>query len=122
MMTAAIAPPVHAWPKALLKAMIRLVLRVLYRVEVHGLEHARAAQSHAVIAANHASFLDALVLGTFLTETPIFAIDTFVYLEDRRREIGLASRLLALVRGTFARPRAQQSASAEAEPLATPAS
>jgi len=78
MMTAAIAPPVHAWPKALLKTMIRLVLRVLYRVEVHGLEHARAAQSHAVIAANHASFLDALVLGAFLPGAPIFAIDTFI--------------------------------------------
>src|SRR5687768_909133 len=58
--------------------MIRLVLRVLYRVEVHGLEHARAAQSHAVIAANHASFLDALVLGAFLPGAPIFAIDTFI--------------------------------------------
>jgi acyl-[acyl-carrier-protein]-phospholipid O-acyltransferase/long-chain-fatty-acid--[acyl-carrier-protein] ligase len=58
--------------------MIRLVLRVLYRVEVHGLEHARAAKSHAVIAANHASFLDALVLGAFLPGAPIFAIDTFI--------------------------------------------
>jgi len=77
-MTAAIAPQVHSTPKALLKAMIRLVLRVLYRVEVHGLEHARAAQSHAVIAANHASFLDALVLGAFLPGAPIFAIDTFI--------------------------------------------
>jgi acyl-[acyl-carrier-protein]-phospholipid O-acyltransferase / long-chain-fatty-acid--[acyl-carrier-protein] ligase len=77
-MTAAIAPQVHSTPKALLKAMIRLVLRVLYRVEVHGLEHARASQSHAVIAANHASFLDALVLGAFLPGAPIFAIDTFI--------------------------------------------
>ena len=77
-MTAAIAPPVHSWPKVLLKAMIRLVLRVLYRVEVHGVEHACAAQSHAVIAANHASFLDALVLGAFLPGAPIFAIDTFI--------------------------------------------
>ena len=77
-MNSAIAPQVHSWPKALLKAMIRLVLRVLYRVEVHGLEHARAAQSHAVIAANHASFLDALVLGAFLPGAPIFAIDTFI--------------------------------------------
>src|SRR5688572_17697818 len=77
-MNPAIAPQVHSWPKALLKAMIRLVLRVSYRVEVHGLEHARAAQSHAVIAANHASFLDALVLGAFLPGAPIFAIETFI--------------------------------------------
>ena len=64
--------------KTMLKMIIRFVLRVLYRVEVHGVEHARAAQSHAVIAANHASFLDGLLLGAFLPGTPVFAIDTFV--------------------------------------------
>ena len=57
---------------------IRLVLRVLYRVEVHGLEHARAASTRAVIAANHASFLDGLLLGAFLPGAPVFAIDTFI--------------------------------------------
>jgi len=48
---------VAAWilRKTMLKMAIRFVLRVLYRVEVIGIEHARAAQSHAVIAANHAS-------------------------------------------------------------------
>jgi acyl-[acyl-carrier-protein]-phospholipid O-acyltransferase/long-chain-fatty-acid--[acyl-carrier-protein] ligase len=66
------------WRKTVLKALIRFVLRALYRVEVHGIEHARAARSHAVIAANHASFLDALVLGAFLPGTPIFAIDSFI--------------------------------------------
>ena len=71
---------VAAWilRKAMLKMAIRFVLRVLYRVEVHGIEHARAAQSHAVIAANHASFLDGLLLGAFLPGSPVFAIDTFV--------------------------------------------
>ncbi|HEX6163119.1 MAG TPA: acyl-[ACP]--phospholipid O-acyltransferase [Vicinamibacterales bacterium] len=71
---------VAAWilRKNMLKMAIRFVLRVLYRVEVHGIEHARAAQSHAVIAANHASFLDGLLLGAFLPGTPVFAIDTFV--------------------------------------------
>ena len=71
---------VAAWVlrKSMLKMAIRFVLRLLYRVEVHGLEHARAAQSHAVIAANHASFLDGLVLGAFLPGTPVFAVDTFI--------------------------------------------
>ena len=50
--------------------------RLLYRVEVDGLEHARAALPHAVIAANHASFLDGLLLGAFLPGDPIFAVDT----------------------------------------------
>ena len=77
-MTPVISRRTAPWRKTLLKALIRFVLRVLYRVEVHGIEHARAAQSHAVIAANHASFLDALVLGAFLPGTPIFAIDTFI--------------------------------------------
>ena len=33
---------------------------------------------HAVIAANHASFLDGLLLGAFLPGDPIFAVDTFI--------------------------------------------
>lgn len=71
---------VAAWilRKAMLKMAIRLVLRVLYRVEVHGLEHARAASTRSVIAANHASFLDGLLLGAFLPGAPVFAIDTFI--------------------------------------------
>jgi acyl-[acyl-carrier-protein]-phospholipid O-acyltransferase/long-chain-fatty-acid--[acyl-carrier-protein] ligase len=33
---------------------------------------------HAVIAANHTSFLDGLLLGAFLPGDPIFAVDTFI--------------------------------------------
>jgi acyl-[acyl-carrier-protein]-phospholipid O-acyltransferase/long-chain-fatty-acid--[acyl-carrier-protein] ligase len=71
---------VAAWilRKAMVKMAIRFVMRVLYRVEVRGLEHARAAASHSVIAANHASFLDGLLLGAFLPGEPVFAIDTFI--------------------------------------------
>jgi acyl-[acyl-carrier-protein]-phospholipid O-acyltransferase/long-chain-fatty-acid--[acyl-carrier-protein] ligase len=71
---------VAAWilRKQMLKMAMRMVLRLLYRVEVNGIEHARAAQTHAVIAANHASFLDGLLLGVFLPGTPVFAIDTFI--------------------------------------------
>ena len=46
--------------------------------EVEGLEHARAALPKAVIAANHASFLDGLLLGAFLPGDPIFAVDTLI--------------------------------------------
>ncbi|MEO8681294.1 MAG: MFS transporter, partial [Vicinamibacterales bacterium] len=69
---------VAAWilRKTMVKSALRLVLRALYRVEIDGIEHARAASSHAVIAANHASFLDGLLLGAFLPGEPIFAIDT----------------------------------------------
>ena len=71
---------VAAWVvrRSLVKGLVRRVLRVLYRVRVEGIEHARAAMPHAVIAANHASFLDGLLLGAFLPGDPIFAIDTFI--------------------------------------------
>jgi acyl-[acyl-carrier-protein]-phospholipid O-acyltransferase/long-chain-fatty-acid--[acyl-carrier-protein] ligase len=60
------------------KMVMRVVLRVLYRVQVEGLEHARSAMPHAVIAANHASFLDGVLLGAFMPGDPIFAVDTFI--------------------------------------------
>ncbi len=71
---------IAAWilRRALAKSLLRLVLRLLYRVEVDGLEHAKAVMPHAVIAANHASFLDGLLLGAFLPGDPIFAVDTFI--------------------------------------------
>ena len=64
--------------RTLAKSVVRLILRILYRVQVDGLEHARAALPHAVIAANHASFLDGLLLGAFLPGEPIFAVDTLI--------------------------------------------
>ena len=62
----------------LVKSALKQALRLLYRVQVEGLEHARAAMPHAVIAANHASFLDGLLLGAFLPGRPIFAVDTLI--------------------------------------------
>ena len=64
--------------RTLAKQALRMLLRLLYRVEVHGVEHAQAALPHAVIAANHASFLDGLLLGAFLPGDPIFAVDTHI--------------------------------------------
>jgi len=65
--------------RQLTKQMMRLVLRLLYRVRVAGIEHAREALPHAVIVANHASFLDGLLLGAFLPGDPIFAVDTQMF-------------------------------------------
>ena len=62
--------------RTLLRRLVRSLLRLLYRVEVEGLEHAERALPHAVIAANHTSFLDGILLGAFLPGEPIFAIDT----------------------------------------------
>jgi acyl-[acyl-carrier-protein]-phospholipid O-acyltransferase/long-chain-fatty-acid--[acyl-carrier-protein] ligase len=68
---------IAAWilRRTLVRHAVRLVLKILYRVEVEGLEHARAAMPHAVIAANHASFLDGLLLGAFLPDGAIYAVD-----------------------------------------------
>jgi acyl-[acyl-carrier-protein]-phospholipid O-acyltransferase/long-chain-fatty-acid--[acyl-carrier-protein] ligase len=71
---------VAAWilRRAMAKSALRLVLTLLYRVQVDGIEHVRQALPKAVIAANHASFLDGLLLGAFLPGDPIFAVDTFI--------------------------------------------
>jgi len=71
---------VSAWVlrRQLTKLVMRVALRLLYRVRVEGIEHAREALPHAVIVANHASFLDGLLLGAFLPGEPIFAVDTLI--------------------------------------------
>jgi acyl-[acyl-carrier-protein]-phospholipid O-acyltransferase/long-chain-fatty-acid--[acyl-carrier-protein] ligase len=71
---------IAAWilRRTLAKSLLRFILRALYGVKVEGLEHARAALPKAVIAANHASFLDGLLLGAFLPGDPIFAVDTMI--------------------------------------------
>jgi acyl-[acyl-carrier-protein]-phospholipid O-acyltransferase/long-chain-fatty-acid--[acyl-carrier-protein] ligase len=71
---------IAAWVlrRTLMAQAVRAVLTFVYRVEVEGLEHARAALPRAVIAANHASFLDGLLLGAFLPGNPVFAVDTHI--------------------------------------------
>jgi acyl-[acyl-carrier-protein]-phospholipid O-acyltransferase/long-chain-fatty-acid--[acyl-carrier-protein] ligase len=63
---------------ALLKTVLAALLRLVYRVEVRGLEHYAAVTGPAVIVVNHVSFLDGVLLAAFLPGRPIFAIDTFV--------------------------------------------
>lgn len=60
----------------LAKTLAASLLRLLYRVEVRGLENVEAAGARAVIVANHVSFLDAPLLAAFLPGRPTFAIDT----------------------------------------------
>jgi acyl-[acyl-carrier-protein]-phospholipid O-acyltransferase/long-chain-fatty-acid--[acyl-carrier-protein] ligase len=71
---------ITAWivRRGITKSIVRLVLRLVYRVEIEGVEHVRAALPRAVIAANHASFLDGLLLGAFLPGDPVFAVDTYI--------------------------------------------
>ncbi len=56
----------------------RFILKVLFRVEVRGLEHYRAAGKRVLILPNHVSLLDPALVALFLPEPPLFAINLFV--------------------------------------------
>lgn len=65
-------------PETLFKDVIRLTLRLLYRVEVTGLENMPRAGQKAVVVVNHLSYLDGLLLGAFLPGKPVFAVHTAI--------------------------------------------
>jgi acyl-[acyl-carrier-protein]-phospholipid O-acyltransferase / long-chain-fatty-acid--[acyl-carrier-protein] ligase len=65
-------------PHEVLKAAGRWIASFLFRTEVAGLEHYRRAGESAVIVVNHTSYLDAPLLGAFLPDLPLFAINTYV--------------------------------------------
>lgn len=60
----------------LAKFLVRGLLRLLYRVEVSGMENYSLAGNRVLIVANHTSLLDGLLLYAWLPETPTFAINT----------------------------------------------
>ncbi len=62
----------------MLKKILHFVLKICYRVEVHGLENYYAAGKRVLIVANHCSFLDPPLLGTFLPDEITFAINTHI--------------------------------------------
>ena len=65
----------------MLKRLIRLVLRVMarlmFRVRIHGDRSVFNAERLLVVA-NHESFLDGLLLGLFLPIDPVFVVHTGV--------------------------------------------
>jgi acyl-[acyl-carrier-protein]-phospholipid O-acyltransferase / long-chain-fatty-acid--[acyl-carrier-protein] ligase len=63
-------------PETVFKSVFRFMLKVLYRVEVHGAENMPRAGEPAVVVVNHLSFLDGALLGAFLPGKPTFAINT----------------------------------------------
>ena len=60
-----------------MKTLLRLLCRVLFRVEIHGKANLQGAGAVLVIA-NHESFLDGLLLGLFLPVEPMFVVHTAV--------------------------------------------
>jgi acyl-[acyl-carrier-protein]-phospholipid O-acyltransferase/long-chain-fatty-acid--[acyl-carrier-protein] ligase len=61
-------------PETVIKALVKSILRLLYKVEVAGAEHMPAPGERAVVVVNHVSFLDGLLLAAFLPGKPTFAI------------------------------------------------
>lgn len=63
-------------PETVIKAIFKGLLRLLYRVEVTGVENMPRAGEPAVVVVNHVSFLDGLLLAAFLPGKPTFAVHT----------------------------------------------
>ncbi|WP_431857870.1 AMP-binding protein [Azospirillum sp.] len=72
------------------KALLRALFRLAYRVEVRGLENARAAGGGTVVVANPQSRLDALLIAAFLPGDAVLAVD------PRRAGGGWTRRILGL--------------------------
>ncbi len=62
-------------PANVLAFVLRVLWRILFRLEVKGRENLPPAGLPAVIAVDHASFLDAPILFSLMEEPPLFAID-----------------------------------------------
>ncbi len=62
----------------MLKKTLRSILKLLYRVEVIGLENYYLAGNRVLIVANHCSFLDPPLLSVFLPDDINFAINTHI--------------------------------------------
>ena len=64
-------------PEVLIKRFFHWLLTTVYRVKVKGLENYYKAGERVVIIANHTSFLDAILLATFLPDKLTFAVNSF---------------------------------------------
>ena len=63
-------------PDTVIKHSIRAILKLLYRIEVHGAENMPRPGERAVVVVNHVSWLDGLLLAVFLPGKPVFAVNT----------------------------------------------
>jgi len=60
----------------MIRTIFKILLKYIYRVKIEGIEHFEAAGERVLIVANHTSFLDGLLLATFLPKKLSFAINT----------------------------------------------
>jgi len=71
---------VSCWllPETVIKSTLRTLLRLAYRIELHGAENMPQPGERAVVVVNHVSWLDGLLLAVFLPGKPVFAVHTAV--------------------------------------------
>lgn len=60
----------------MLKLLLKPLFRLLFKVEVKGLNNYQNAGKRVLMVANHLSFLDATLIALFLPEKPMFAVNT----------------------------------------------
>ncbi len=65
-------------PDYLFKSVLQGLFKLVYKVEIHGLENYAKAGKRAVIVGNHVSLLDPPLLAAFLPGRPMFAVNSFV--------------------------------------------
>ena len=65
-------------PTGIMRDMMWMIFRIVYRIEVIGSDHLAEAGPRSIIALNHVSWLDAAVALAILDKPPVFAIDSAV--------------------------------------------
>lgn len=60
---------------SIVMGLIRIILKILYRVKLEGIENLNKIQGPAIIISNHQSLIDAVLLGAFLPNRFVFPID-----------------------------------------------
>ncbi len=63
--------------KYFVRPFMTALMRLLFRVEVRGLEHVEAAGDKVLFICNHVSYLDPMLIGVFLPFRPAYAINVF---------------------------------------------
>jgi acyl-[acyl-carrier-protein]-phospholipid O-acyltransferase / long-chain-fatty-acid--[acyl-carrier-protein] ligase len=59
-------------------SLLAAVLKILYRVELRGLENWAKAGDRVLVIANHTAYLDAAIFAAFLPERVTFVVNTFI--------------------------------------------
>lgn len=85
--------------RGLIFGLLRGLLRLLYHVELKGMEHLHDVGERALIVANHTSFLDAILLSVFLPEDIGYAVHSTYYNKWWMRPLKRWTRLFAVDHG-----------------------